>query len=204
MSASCNRSYFAIQWIGDTTMKRQVLFIQGGGEGAHEEDARLAASLGRALGEDWDVRYPRMPNEEDPDETAWQAAIEQGVAALGEGAVLVAHSVGATILARMLAERQPGRTIAGIFLIAVPFVGRGGWEIEGFETPGDLGARLPRGVPVHLYHGGADEIVPPAHVDLYAKALPQAVVHRLAGRNHQLDDDLAVVAHDIMALGGKR
>ncbi len=32
------------------TDKKQVLFVQGGGEGGYEVDAKLAASLQKALG----------------------------------------------------------------------------------------------------------------------------------------------------------
>jgi hypothetical protein len=53
---------------------------------------------------------------------------------------------------------------------------------------------------VYLYHGSEDEIAPFAHVDLYAKVVPQAVVRRLNGRNHQLDGDLSEVARDIRSL----
>lgn len=40
-----------------------VLLIQGGGEGAHLEDTPLADSLKRALGSNYDVRFPQMPDE---------------------------------------------------------------------------------------------------------------------------------------------
>ena len=43
--------------------KTCVLFVQGGGEGAHDEDAALAASLQRALGGEYEVHFPRMPDE---------------------------------------------------------------------------------------------------------------------------------------------
>jgi hypothetical protein len=36
---------------------------------------------------------------------------------------------------------------------------------------------------------------------MYAKALPDAVVRRLPGRNHQLDGDMTEVARDIASLG---
>ena len=65
------------------------------------------------------------------------------------------------------------------------------------ELPHDLGARLPQGVPVHVFHGLHDETAPPSHADLYARAIPQAQLHRLPGRDHQLDNDLSEVAKTI-------
>ena len=43
--------------------KTDVLFVQGGGQGAYNEDAALAASLERALGGEYEVHFPRMPDE---------------------------------------------------------------------------------------------------------------------------------------------
>jgi len=181
--------------------KRQVLFIQGGGEGAHDEwDVRLADDLQRRLGEEFDVRYPLMPAEADPSSANWGPAIRREIADLDEGAVVVGHSVGATILIHTLSEQPPGHDLAAIVLIAAPFVGEGGWPGEEFTTPEDLGSRLPSGVPVHLFHGGKDETAPPAHADLYARAVPQADVHRLPGRDHQLGNDLGEVAEAIKSL----
>ena len=71
---------------------------------------------------------------------------------------------------------------------------------DDYETPSDLGERLPEGVPVHLFHGLEDDTAPPAHADLYARVIPKAEVHRLPGRDHQLGNDLREVAHVIRAL----
>src|SRR5690606_16023853 len=52
---------------GRLRMRRQVLFIQGAGQGTYAEwDNKLVDSLVKALGRDYEVRYPRMPNEADP------------------------------------------------------------------------------------------------------------------------------------------
>jgi hypothetical protein len=48
-----------------------------------------------------------------------------------------------------------------------------------------------------------DKIVPFSHLDLYATALPQAFTRRLAGRDHQLNNDLSEVARDIRGLNAK-
>ena len=66
----------------------------------------------------------------------------------------------------------------------------------------DIGSRLPGDLPVHLYHGSEDRTAPIAHAALYAAAIPRAVVHRLRGRDHQLDNDMSEVAAGIRGLGG--
>lgn len=182
-------------------MSRQVLFIQGGGAGAHDEwDNRLVESLVRELGAAYEIRYPRMPDEADPGYGPWKAALKQEIATLDDGAILIGHSVGGTILINALAENPPERKLSGVFLIAAPFVGAGGWPGEDIKPLPELGARLPATTPIYLYHGSADDTAPCAHLELYARAIPYALVRRLEGRNHQLDDDLAEVAADVRTL----
>jgi predicted alpha/beta hydrolase family esterase len=179
---------------------RQVLFIQGGGAGVHDGwDNKLFDSLRCELGDRYEVRYPRMPDEDDPSYTRWSAAIWHEMTALNDGAALIGHSVGGTILINALAGRALERELRAIVLIAAPFVGTGGWLSDKFELPQDLGARLPQGVPVHVFHGLQDETVPPSHADLYARAIPQAQLHRVPERDHQLGNDLGDVARAISA-----
>ncbi len=182
-------------------MSKQVLFIQGGGAGAHDEwDNKLVESLARELGPTYEITYSRMPDEADPTYAAWKEALEQEIAALDDGAILIGHSLGGTILINALTDNPPERKLSGVFLIAAPFVGAGGWLSEDITPLPELGARLSEVTPVRLYHGSADDTAPFAHVDLYARAIPHALVRKLEGRNHQLDDDLAEVAADVRAL----
>ncbi|MGW2622078.1 alpha/beta fold hydrolase [Micromonospora taraxaci] len=175
--------------------RTQVLLIQGGGAGVYDDwDDKLFDSLSRELGDAYEVRYPRMPDEDDPGYASWSVVIRREIAALDDGAVVVGHSVGGTILVNMLAERPPERRLGAIVLVAAPFVGAGGWPGGEFEARYDLGARLPRDVPVHVFHGLRDETAPPSHADLYAGVIPQARLHRLPGRDHQLNNDLSEVA----------
>ncbi|MBV8444742.1 MAG: alpha/beta fold hydrolase [Candidatus Dormibacteraeota bacterium] len=176
----------------------QVLFIQGGGAGAHDMwDDKLVRSLRRHLGSGCEVRYPRIPGEDDPSYAGWGAAINTAVAGVDDGAVVVGHSVGGTLLIKTLTEHAPSRRLAAIVLIAAPFVGDGGWSSDEFALPRDLGARLPQSVPVHLFHGLDDTTAPPSHAHLYISAIPQAHLHSLPGRDHQLNNDLREVAEVI-------
>jgi pimeloyl-ACP methyl ester carboxylesterase len=179
---------------------QQILFIQGGGAGVHDEwDNKLVDSLRRELASEREVRYPRMPYEDDPSYARWADAIRHEMAGLDDGAVVVGHSVGGTLLINALAEEPPERKLAAIVLIAAPFVGPGGWPGDEFQLPSDLGARLPHGVPVHVFHGLEDQIALPTHAQLYARAIPQAQLHLLPERDHQLNNDLADVAKVISA-----
>ena len=184
---------------------RQILFVQGAGEAVHDEwDYKLVESLRRELGPDYEVRYPVMPNEADPQLAAWGVALESEIAVLHPGAIIVGHSLGGTILVNVLAERAPAVELGAIALVAAPFVGQGGWKGEDIELRSDLAARLPAGVPVFLYHGDKDAIAPVAHLALYAAAIPHAHVRRLVDRDHQLNNDLSEVASDIRELEATR
>lgn len=152
---------------------RQVLLIQDGGAGVHDGwDGKLVDSLTNALGDGYEVRYPRMPQEDDPNYAAWSVAIRRELAAREDKAVVASHSVGGAILIGTLTARSMERGLRSIVLTAAPFVGAGGWLGVGFEFSSDLGARLPTDVPVHPFHGLADQTVPPSHVDLYGPATP--------------------------------
>jgi len=186
-------------------VKRQLLFVQGGGKGTHDEwDNKLVESLRQELGPDYEILYPRMPGEEDPSYAAWKTTLESAFETLQDGAILVGHSVGGTILVKVLTEHASARKFGAIFLIAAPFVGDGGWSSDDLQFPSDLGARLPNGVPVHFYHGLADEVAPPSHLERYARAVPQARIHRLPDRDHQLNNELKEVAVTILSLEPRR
>lgn len=186
-------------------VKRQVLFVQGGGTGTHDEwDNKLVESLRRELGQEYVIRYPRMPGEDNPSYASWKTVLEREIGMLQDGAILVGHSVGGTILLNVLAERSSAREFDAVFLIAAPFVGDGGWSSDELRIQTDLGTQLPKGVPIHFFHGLDDGIAPPSHIELYARSVPHARIHRLGGRDHQLNNDLREVAEAILSLEAQR
>ena len=170
-------------------MKKQVLFIQGGGEGAYAEDENLAASLQDALGTEYDVVYPHMPDEDDPQYEAWAAQIAEEQALLGDKAIIVGHSVGGAVLLRYLSEENIDKPVAGIFIIAAPYWGAEDWQAD-----------LPEELPIYLYHSRDDKVVPFAHLARFAEKFPQATTREFDGRGHQFNNDLSEVAEDIKGL----
>src|SRR2546423_14037329 len=109
-------------------MRRQLLFVQGGGAGAHDDwDDKLVESLRRELGSNFEIRYPRMPNEDDPAYGAWKATLEKELATLDDDAILVGHSLGGTILINALPSPRAVRRFCAIILLAGPLGRAGGW-----------------------------------------------------------------------------
>jgi predicted alpha/beta hydrolase family esterase len=86
-------------------MKKQTLFVQGAGKGAHEADSKLVASLRKGLGPSYRVNYPKMP-ESAPEYVSWRARIAMALAAMDGPVILVGHSVGASVLLKFASEEM--------------------------------------------------------------------------------------------------
>jgi predicted alpha/beta hydrolase family esterase len=148
-----------------------------------------------------------MTAENHPDYRRWKPWLAKELGCLGDKSIVVAHSLGGAFLLKYLSEEKVPQRFHGIFLIATPFWGGAGWRYEGFERvalTANFEAKLPPETPIFLYHGRDDEIVPFAHLALYAAALPRATVCALDGRGHQLGNDLSEVAADIERLPHRR
>lgn len=170
---------------------KQVLFIHGGGQGAYEEDEKLVANLRDVLGTGYDVQYPKMPHEDRPDYEAWSTQITTEFAALDDEVILVGHSVGGSILLQYLSEEMVEQPVAGLFLLAPPY-----WD----AVENNIAAKFSHEIPLFVYHGRDDEVIPFEHLALYAEQLPQATIHEFDGRGHQFNNDLSAVAQDIKKL----
>jgi predicted alpha/beta hydrolase family esterase len=186
-------------------MGKRAIFIQGAGQGAYEEDKKLAESLRRSLGPQYEILYPAMPDEDNAPYEAWKQRIERELAALQEPALLIGHSVGGSVLIKWWSEVKATNKVAAIFLLATPFWGGDGWRYEGYEElmlSKNFTATLPENIPIYLYHARDDGSVPFEHLALYAQVFPQAIVRELNQGCHQLNDDLTEVAKDIKKLQG--
>ncbi len=178
-------------------MLPRVLFIHGGGGGAYEADAALAENLRSKLGAAYTVSFPKMPKEDEPEYDTWKGIILKAAREMGDGAIFVGHSIGASVLAKVMTD-EPPLSLTSVHLIAAPFWhDHDIWRWDAVALSEDAAERYPRGIPLHFYHGDADETVPVSHLDLYANALPFAHMQILAGRDHQLNNDMTELARDI-------
>ena len=174
-----------------------VLFIQGGGDGAYAEDKSLANALKRALGPDYHVRYPRMPDESNPTAEAWAQSISSELSRISGKVILVAHSVGGSILLRYLSERKFANSIGGLFVLAAPIWDDNQWNFDDLKLPRNIAEKLAAIPRMFFYHCRDDEVVPFAHLALYAAQIPPAITRAFSHGGHQFGNDLACIAMDI-------
>jgi predicted alpha/beta hydrolase family esterase len=179
------------------TTTTHVLFIQGGGKGAHAVDAALAQSLKKALGSKYDVRFPRMPDEADPNVESWKQKISEELSHIAGEVILVAHSVGGSILLRYLADEKVDKPIAGVFLLAVPSWDKDRWNFDDVKLPSDIAKKLDAIPRLFFYQCRDDEVVPFAHLALHHARIPRAVTRAFDSGGHQFGNELAIVATDI-------
>lgn len=180
-------------------MKKRVLFVHGG-QGAYKEDRKLAANLGASLRTAYDLRCPKMPDEDSPVYEAWKDRIAKELVAPDGEVILVGYSLGASILLKYLSEEKAEKPVVGLFLVAPPYWGAEDWEVGEYALRADFASKLPEELPVFFYHSRDDEWVPFAHLALYAEKLPQATIREFDGRGHQFDDDMYEVARDVKRL----
>jgi predicted alpha/beta hydrolase family esterase len=126
--------------------------------------------------------------------------IAEELASLDGNVILVGHSAGGAVLLKYLLKEDIEKSIAGIFLISIPFWGPEDEQGEEYTFHEGFASQLPNRVPIFMYHSRDDEWVPFAHLGIYAEKIPQATVREFDGRGHQFNNDLSEVAADIKGL----
>jgi pimeloyl-ACP methyl ester carboxylesterase len=180
-------------------MEKHVIFFHGGGSREdYEADEKLVASLKLHLGPGYSVHYPFLPDNGSPD-LGRREQISKEISGSADHVILVAHSLGASMLLACLSEMEIKTKIGGIFLIATPFWnGNEDWLIP-FKLQPDFAKEINMKIPLFFYHCSDDEEVPFAHMDIYKQELPWATFREIRAGGHQLGNDLAAVANDILS-----
>jgi len=181
-------------------MIKQVLFIQGGGNDGYEADAKLVASLQKALGKDYEISYPRMQTDQAAPDFGWLKQIGKEIDKRGDDVILVAHSLGASLLLKYLSENRVSKKPAGIFLVSAPFWnGKEEW-VKGLKLKEDFAESLPKNSRIFFYHCRDDEEIPFDNLASYRHKLPVASFREIESGGHQLGKNLNLIAKDIKDL----
>lgn len=179
---------------------KQVLFIQGGGDGGYLADKILVNSLKDSLGKDHKVEYPEIRSEETLPDYGWTKQIGDHIRTMNNGFVLAGHSFGASMILKYLTEHPIGTIIDGVFLLGTPFwSGNESWQKK-LKLKDNFANKLPDSVPIFFYHCKDDEEIPIAHLYMYRRKLPKAIFHEINSGGHQFNNGLMRVVQDIKSL----
>lgn len=183
-------------------MAATVLVVQGAGD-MHDPEGTivLVRYLEAELPDGFRVVAPEMPDAEtDPRYGPWRDAIGATLASLEAPVLVVGHSLGGSVVLKMLSDAPAHPATRGLFLASMPWWGPEGWPWDELALPDDLATRLPD-IPVFLYHSIDDPEVPIAHLELYASRLPGATVRRIPGAEHSYRNGLPQLIGDVRAVG---
>ena len=137
-----------------------LLFDHGGGDAAYSWDKKLAVRLQTLLGSSRPLACPHLEGLETLDWRAVAGELGDALGALPPDAIVVAHSVGAAAMLKLLSSGVDPQ-LKHLFLLAPPYNGADGeWGDGGFGFAADFAKRLPKGLPITLYHSEDDEVIP--------------------------------------------
>lgn len=149
----------------ETLTQCMLLFLHGAG--GFDEDGFLANCLAEASHER--LIMPQLPDE-DMSFEAWAAPVRIALGELRSDDLVIGYSFGASILVKVLAERD--WLVQRAVLLAIPNWGPDGWDVAEY----DLDQPVPQQT-LALHHCADDAVVPPAHLALSSAHRPAAERH---------------------------
>jgi len=175
-----------------------VLFVHGGGDDAYAYDRKIVERLRQALGAAAPISLPLIAGLEALDWPAVQAQLGEALDGMPAGAVVIAHSVGASAMLKLLCERRDPK-LRQLLLLAPPYNGADGeWDDDDFAFPTNFASHLPRHLEITIWHSRDDEIIPVANAERYRQKLTRARIILLDGYGHQFEGPLGFLADAIL------
>lgn len=153
----------------------RLLFLHGAG--GYDDDRALAQGLAAAL--DVPLDLPRLPDD-DMSVEAWARPVRRGLDSVGADGLVIAHSFGASILLRVLADDGPA--VRRATHLAMP-----DWSPDGWDAPDYAYTGFEPATSLSLQHCRDDEVVPFAHLALDGARLPNARVEIHPRGGHQFE-----------------
>jgi len=143
------------------------------------------SGLQKALGEDYLVLQPRMPDQTNAQYNEWKIWFERLASLLEDEVILIGHSLGGIFLAKYLSENEFPKAIGATILVAAPHDDEDGSESLGtFRLTGDLKRLQQQAGRLSFYFSNDDPVVTPYNMEKYKQALPEANFHIFEDRQH--------------------
>ena len=204
-----------LQW---QPMKTQMVFIHGGMAFRNEDDfmtylktvpiddplaespKRWKNTLRDALGSDFEVFLPSMPNKQNAKYSEWKIWFERYIGFLRDGVVLAGHSQGGYFLAKYLSENVLPIKVRALYLIAAPMGpdGLGGEDGGDFAPDAALLKDISKNIEdIYVFHSKDDPVVPFAHAEGYREAIPDIHMVTFERKGHFLSEEFPELIQSI-------
>ncbi len=198
-------------------MKKQIVVIHGGDTFATQEEylnflrnyeiniERYKIDkddwkpwLREALGEEYEVILPKMPNKFNARFEEWKLWFEKLIPFLNDEVILIGHSLGGSFLVKYLSENQFPRKIKAVMLVgAVYDRDSARYSLLSFALPATLNLQTENTM---IYHSKDDPVVPFSALGQYQKALPNTEVRVFENRQHLNQEEFPELLEDIKNL----
>lgn len=154
--------------------------------------------LRQALGDNYEVILPVMPNRSNAQYKEWKIWFEKLIPFLSGGVILIGHSLGGAFLVKYLSENSFPRKIKAVFLVgAVYDKDSEGYPLASFTLPANLNLQTDK---IYLYHSKDDPVVSFSALEKYKKVLLHAQTRVFENRGHFLQEEFPELARDILRL----
>ena len=183
--------------------KKQILFIHSAGRqgpGPHDGSAGFLEFLTGSFAGDYEVKHPLMPTPSAPSYASWGAEFGSQFNTLDDGAILIGHSLGGSVILKYLSEHKILKSIAGVFIAASPYWGADkDWQVPEYNLRDNFTSHLPAS-RYFFYQSRDDEVVAQSHFEKYAREMPQATARLVDAGGHQLKKGLPELVEDVKSL----
>jgi predicted alpha/beta hydrolase family esterase len=161
-------------------------------------------SLGKELGDDYEIFNPRMPNSNDAEYLEWETWFEKLISLLEDEIILVGHSLGGSFLVKYLATNKIDFKPLATILVSPPYDGIFSNEpTYSFTAPPGLGSLEKQAGQLYLIHSEDDPVVSFEEHKLYKDNLKNAIAVTFTDRQHFNQIDFPELIQLIQKVGKK-
>lgn len=195
-------------------MKKQIIFINGGDSfNTYEEyieelkkynvslerfkAKKWRESLGKKLGEDFDVIVPKMPNPNNVKYLEWKIMFEKIIPLLSKNVILIGHSLGGIFLIKYLSDNILRNKPLGLFIISAPY------KMNSKEFKLDyknINKIENQSENIFMYHSKDDEVVNFKDFLEYKKLLSKPKFKEFKNRGHFNQPTFPEIVKDIKSI----
>ncbi|MEZ2442843.1 alpha/beta fold hydrolase [Chitinophaga sp. RCC_12] len=184
-------------------MSYEILLIQGAGLVTTEEEQVIADALKAALGNEFRIIYPPIPDADNPSYQAWDAVLTASLKDLSGKVILLGHSLGASVILKHFSQEPVPDKVIGMILFGVPYWKDQNWDVSEYVIEDDFVANLSELDNIYFYYSTDDEVIPRQQFETYQKLLPQAHYRVFSGMDHSYHKAIPDMVADIKELATK-